>query len=389
MELESVMEFLKTTFWNNGVKDWVTALAVALAVLIFLRLLKWGLLRYFANRSQQDRWDMFELIAIIAGKTLLPFITIFAIYAGLQTIDLPERLSPWIFSIAMAALILQLTLWANSLVDYYLSRPRQSRLENNAARVTTLRAVGYIVKLVLGIIATVVILDNIPGVEITALVASLGISGIAVALAVQNILSDLFASLSIVLDKPFVIGDFIIIDDCMGSVENIGLKTTRVRSLSGEQLVFSNNDLLKSRVRNYKRMFERRVVFSIGVTYQTPLEKLKRIPTTIREIIELQASTRFDRAHFQGYGDFALKFEIVYYVLSSDYNRYMDIQQAINLSIYQSFEEEGIDFAYPTQSLYIEGKIQNNSEQFTSAQAAYRLENNDSGNTKRGRPTIS
>ena len=221
---------------------------------------------------------------------------------------------------------------------------------------TTLRAAGFIAKLVLATIAAILILDNIPGVEITALVASLGITGIAVALAVQNILSDLFASLSIVLDKPFVIGDFIIVDNYMGSVEHIGLKTTRVRSLSGEQLVFSNNDLLKSRVRNYKRMAERRVVFSIGVTYQTPLEKLKQIPATIREIIELQETVRFDRAHFQGYGDFALMFEVVYYVLDPDYNRYMDIQQAINLAIFQLFEEQGIKFAYPTQTLYIGGK---------------------------------
>jgi small-conductance mechanosensitive channel len=209
---------------------------------------------------------------------------------------------------------------------------------------------------VLAAIAAVLILDNIPGVEITALVASLGIGGIAVALAVQNILSDLFASLSIVLDKPFVIGDFIIVDNCLGTVEHIGLKTTRLRSLSGEQLVFSNNDLLKSRVRNYKRMAERRVVFSVGVTYQTPLEKLERIPTLIRDTIEAQPAVRFDRAHFQGYGDFALNFEVVYYVLDPDYNRYMDIQQGINLGIYSSFAEEGIEFAYPTRTLYIAGE---------------------------------
>lgn len=353
------MELLNVSFWNNSVKEWLTALAVALAVLIFLRLLKWGLVRYFSNRTQQDRWDVFELTASVARRTLLPFVTIFAVYAGLQILDLPPNLLPWIFSIAMAAFILQLTLWANSLADHFLNRSQQQNLKENAARLTTLRAVGFIVKLVIAAIAAILILDNIPGVEITALVASLGITGIAVALAVQNILSDLFASLSIVLDKPFVIGDFIIIDNYMGTVENIGLKTTRVRSLSGEQLVFSNNDLLKSRVRNYKRMAERRVVFSIGVTYQTPLEKLKKIPATIREIIESKEAARFDRAHFQGYGDFALKFEVVYYVLDPDYNRYMDIQQAINLAIFQSFEEEDIDFAYPTQTLYIDGKIGN------------------------------
>ncbi|MGA9537034.1 MAG: mechanosensitive ion channel family protein, partial [Desulfobacterales bacterium] len=194
-------------------------------------------------------------------------------------------------------------------------------------------------------------------------------SGIAVALAVQNILSDLFASLSIVLDKPFVIDDFIIVDNYMGTVEHIGLKTTRLRSLSGEYLVFSNNDLLKSRIRNYTRMLERRVVFSIGVTYQTPLEKLKQVPATIRKIIESQEAVRFDRAHFQGYGDFALKFEVVYYVLNPDYNRYMDIQQSINLAIFESFEKEGIDFAYPTQQLYIGDQTTSNLAQTLAEEA--------------------
>ena len=161
------------------------------------------------------------------------------------------------------------------------------------------------------------------------------------------------ASFSIVLDRPFVIGDFIIVDDYLGTVEHIGLKTTRVRSLSGEQLVFSNADLLRGRVRNYKRMYERRVVFSIGVVYQTPYEKLKQIPTLIQEIIEAQEHVHFDRAHFRQYGPYSLDFEIVYWVKNPDYNVYMNIQQAINLAIFQRFEKEQIEFAYPTQSLYI------------------------------------
>ena len=347
----------------------MTALAVALSVLIFLRLVRWVLVRYFINRVQQDRWDVPELTAAIARRTLLPFIMIFAAYAGLRVLNLPQALLPWISSITLAALILQATLWANSLVDFFLNRPRHRELKENGARMTTLRAAAFVAKLVLATVAAILILDNIPGVEITALIASLGITGIAVALAVQNVLSDLFASLSIVMDKPFVIGDFIIVDNYMGTVEHIGLKTTRVRSLSGEQLIFSNNDLLKSRVRNYKRMAERRVVFSIGVTYQTPLAKLKQIPAAIRGIIESQESVRFDRAHFQGYGDFALNFEVVYYVLDPDYNRYMDIQQAINLLIYQYFSENSIDFAYPTQTLYIDNKTRKGHEQSLAAEA--------------------
>lgn len=364
-DFRNYMVLLDISYWNNTVKNYMIALAIAVLVMIFLRVVKWIVMRYFANRPQSEKWDLVELTTIVARRTQLTFIMIFAFYAGLQILTLPAGLLPWILSIAMAALILQLTLWANALVDYFLSRSQQ----RNAARVTTLRAAGFIVKLVLAVIAAVVILDNIPGVEITALIASLGITGIAVALAVQNILSDLFASLSIVLDKPFVLGDFIIVDTHMGTVENIGLKTTRLRSLSGEQLVFSNNDLLKSRVRNFKRMAERRVVFSLGVTYQTPPETLKQIPATIRQIIESQKLTRFDRAHFQGFAESALTMEVVYYVLDPDYNRYMDVQQAINLAIFQSFADEGIEFAYPTRTLYLDGNVRQDAWQTQTAEA--------------------
>jgi small-conductance mechanosensitive channel len=169
----------------------------------------------------------------------------------------------------------------------------------------------------------------------------------------QNVLGDLFASLSIVLDKPFVLGDFLIVDEHLGNVEHIGLKTTRVRSLWGEQLIFSNSDLLNSRIRNLGRMQERRTVFALGVTYQTPREKLTRIPGILREAVEAQEKTRFDRSHFKAYGDFSLNFETVYYVTVADYNAYMDVQQAINLRIHERFEEEGIEFAYPTQTLFL------------------------------------
>jgi len=173
--------------------------------------------------------------------------------------------------------------------------------------------------------------------------------GSAVALAVQNILGDLFASFSIVLDRPFVMGDFIIVGEHLGTVEHIGLKTTRLRSLSGEQLVFSNTDLLGSRIRNYKRMAERRVVFSLGVLYQTSPEQLEKIPQMIRDIVEAQTPVRFDRAHFKEYGASSLNFEIVYYVLSSDYALYMDIQQRINYQLKSRLDANGIEFAYPTQ----------------------------------------
>jgi small-conductance mechanosensitive channel len=214
--------------------------------------------------------------------------------------------------------------------------------------------VGFLMRLVVWAAVLLLLLDNL-GVNVTTLIAGLGVGGIAVALAAQNVLGDLFASLSIVLDKPFVVGDFIAVADFMGSVEHVGLKTTRLRSLSGEQVIFSNTDLLGSRIRNYGRMFERRVVSSIGVTYQTPAAKLRRIPEIIREIVQGQSKVRFDRAHFHKLGDSSLGFEFVYYVLTADYNHYMDVQQNINLALLEKLAEEGVEFAYPTQTLFVSG----------------------------------
>ena len=208
------------------------------------------------------------------------------------------------------------------------------------------------ISFILWISAFIFLLDNL-GFNISTLVAGLGVSGIAVAIAAQGILGDLFNYFVIFFDRPFELGDFVIFDDKMGIIEKIGIKTTRIRTLSGEQLVVSNSNLVNARLHNYKRMERRRIVFRIGVTYQTPSVRLAEIPGLIREIIEGIEGTQFDRSHFQGYGDFALTFETVYYVLSPEYPKYMDIQQQINLELYRTFEEKGIDFAYPTQTLYL------------------------------------
>ena len=196
------------------------------------------------------------------------------------------------------------------------------------------------------------ILSNL-GIEITSLIAGLGIGGIAVAFALQGILSDLFSSFSIYFDKPFRIGDFIVIGDNMGTVERIGIKTTRIRTLQGEELVVSNAELTTTRVQNYKKMQNRRIVFQLGVTYETPEEKVKAIPELLRTVITDIKGVRLDRAHFASYGDSALIFEVVYFVESGDYNQYMDLQQSINFGIMEVFGKEGIEFAYPTQTLYL------------------------------------
>ncbi|MCG6907250.1 MAG: mechanosensitive ion channel family protein [Desulfobacteraceae bacterium] len=342
---------LSLTIWNNSLKAYLFALAATAGVMMALWLGRRVMIHYFTRRARESGGDGYDFMLAVAERTLFPLLLVVSLYAGKGFLSFPAGVVSWIESGAVAAVVIQTAIWANALVTFWFNRYQRQYRNLDAARVTTLRAISLAARLLLIVIAAVLILDNLPGVEITALVAGLGIGGIAIALAVQNILSDLFASLSIILDKPFVLGDFIIVDAHMGSVEYIGLKTTRLRSLSGEQLVFPNSDLLQSRIRNFKRMAERRVVFELQVTYQTPYEKLAAIPDWIADIVARQEPVRFDRAHFQGFGEFALRFEVVYYVLDADFNIYMDIQQAINLGIIQKFRQEGVAFAFPTRTI--------------------------------------
>ncbi|MCK4394561.1 mechanosensitive ion channel family protein [Candidatus Bipolaricaulota bacterium] len=346
------MLFLNWTFYGNTVWAWLLALLIMIFVGVVLRVLRGVILHRLTGFAERTATELDDLVADLLKRTRLFFLLVVSLYAGSLALTLPEVATRVISTVTVLVLLIQAGIWGTGLVSFWITRYVRRKLEEDAATATSMTALGFVIKLVLWAVLLLLALDNM-GVKIGPLIAGLGIGGIAVALALQNVLGDLFGSLSIVLDKPFVIGDFIIVGDLLGTVERIGLKTTRVRSLYGEQLVFSNSDLLNSRIRNYKRMYERRIVFSIGVTYQTPYEKLAAIPDMIREIIESLEKTRFDRAHFKEYGDFSLKFEIVYYVLTPDYNTYMDIQQAINLAICRRFEKEGIEFAYPTHTLFI------------------------------------
>ena len=224
--------------------------------------------------------------------------------------------------------------------------------ERGDEKARQLRGMTVLINVFVWVIGIVFLMDNL-GFNISAVVAGLGIGGIAIALAAQAILGDLFSYFVIFFDRPFEVGDFIIVGDKVGAVEYTGIKTTRIRALSGEQLVFSNTDLTNSRIHNYKKMERRRVVFKLGVIYQTTAEQLESIPKIVREIIESQQDVTFDRGHFATYGDFSLNFEFVYYVTGADYNKYMDIQQSINMKIYRTFEEKGIEFAYPTQTVFV------------------------------------
>lgn len=340
------------TVYQNHLLEWGIALAVVVGVFLGLRLLIGQVIRRLSALASRSETEIDDLGVKLVDRTKWLVLLAVAIYSGSLALTLPADVESLISSLVVIALLVQLAFWASEFLTFWINHQIQEHVDDDAATATTLSALHFVGKLVIWTIVFLLSLANL-GINISALIAGLGVGGIAVALALQGLLTDLFASLSIVMDKPFVIGDFVIVGEYMGNIEHIGLKTTRVRSLSGEQLIFSNNDMLNSRIRNYKRMEERRILFTIGVTYDTPSEKLERIPTMIREVVESQELTRFDRSHFKAFGDFALLFETVYYVLSADYNTYMDIQHAINLGIYRRFEDEAIEFAFPTQTLYL------------------------------------
>jgi small-conductance mechanosensitive channel len=344
--------FLDGIFFENTVRTWLFVLLVVIAAMVILRIAMRLIIRRAIAVSKWTETDIDDLVAHLLESTKFLFLLVLSLYAGSSVLTLPPKATRLINSVVVIALLAQAAIWATELLSYWITRYERQKKEEDPSSVTVITALGFIGKIVLWSIILLIALANL-GVNVSALIAGLGVGGITVGLALQNILGDLFSSLSIVLDKPFVIGDLIVVDNYLGSVEHIGLKTTRVRSLSGEELIFANSDLTRSRIHNYKSLSERRVVFSIGVVYEMPYEKLAAIPGMIQEIIEDQDQIRFDRAHFKDYGDFSLIFEIVCYVLHPDYNLYMDIQQAINLAILRRFNEEGIEFAYPTQTLFV------------------------------------
>jgi small-conductance mechanosensitive channel len=347
------MDVLQTIFYGNSVLDWLLAAGVAVVVYVALRIAQRVVKLYLEGFARRTNTDIDDVAAGVLAGTKEFFLLFVAVYAGSRILVIAPSARTAIKFVGVTSAFLQLALWGNAVIEGLLKRRVKRTLEHDPSTATTMQALGFIARLILWTVLLLMALDNLE-VEIGPLLTGLGVGGIAVALAVQSILGDLFASLSIVLDKPFVIGDFIIVGEHMGTVEHVGLKTTRVRSLSGEQLVFANSDLLSARIRNFKRMYERRVVFTIGVTYQTPRAQLAEIPGMIREIVEGQDKARFDRSHFKAYGASSIDFETVFYVQDPDYNLYMDVQQAVNLALHERFERHGIEFAYPTQTLFIE-----------------------------------
>jgi len=345
------LQILDRSVYGNSLRAWLVgaiAFALALGVLLLARRLLAYRLGALALRTTNIVDD---LGAEIARRTRLYFLLALAVAVGSRFIVLPPRIADTLDKAIALVVLLQAALWATAAVAFYVARHIERRRDAlEASNVWAIRALGVAARVMVWALVFVAVLDNL-GFDVTALVAGLGVGGIAIALAVQTILGDVLAALAIVFDKPFVVGDFIVVDNFAGTVEEIGIKTTRVRSLSGEQLVFGNAELLKSRIRNFKRLYQRRNLFTVDVTYDTPGDVVARIPAMLREIVETQQPIRFDRSHFSAYTESSLRFETVYYVLDADYNKHMDIQQAIFLAVLDRFQRERIEFAFPTRTI--------------------------------------
>ena len=344
-------DLLNTSFLQNRVSDYLIFLATLAGGILVVRIIKSIVLSRLRAWAKKTATTIDDFLIRIFEKAFLPLLYFGVFYLATRSLTLNPTLSKIIDVLGVVLLTLISIRFLVAIIRYALET-YWLRKEKDDAKVRGIKGIITVIKVIVWGIGITFLLDNL-GFKISTVIAGLGIGGIAAALAAQAILKDLFSYLAIVFDRPFEIGDFIIVGDFLGTVEYIGIKTTRVRSLGGEQLVFSNTDLTDSRVRNYKRMDRRRVVFKLGVTYQTGLEHLKEIPAIIRNVIESVAHTTFDRAHFSSYGDFSLIFEVVYYVESRDYNKYMDIQQEINLALNEEFGKRGIEFAYPTQTLFL------------------------------------
>lgn len=347
-------EFLSRVFADNPLWSWFVALVILLGVLAFFLAMRAFLTRFFTRRYQKTGKAWAERGAELTKRTTLLFLLMVAVFASSLSLRLPAEVAKVIRALIVTLFLGQLGIWGSRLTSLWVSRlSSKRRAEGDAAAATTLASVGLLIRIAIWAIVILLVLQNL-GVNVTALAAGVGIAGIAIAFAAQSILADLFSFLAIVVDKPFLVGDFIVAGDVEGIVERIGIKTTRIRSLTGEEVVVSNSELLRGWIHDYAKMRERRVVFRFAVDYQTPHEKLAKIPELVREVIESTPNVRFDRAHFKEYGEFGLIFEVVYFVLSPSYREYMDAQQAINLAIHKRFSEEDIKFALPVRRVMLE-----------------------------------
>jgi len=352
----STWSVLNIEVLGNSVSVWAIALLVATLIFIALKIGR----SVFQTRLKKQKLSYhspLQLFETLVEHTRNLFFIAMAVLVALQFLEIPSRAFKVLQSVCLIFIFIQVWLWGQKAIDFLIAKviikDRDLRTEDSLD--ATAPALRFIGQIILGSLLLLLALDNF-GFNVSALITGLGVGGIAIALAVQNILGDLFASLSILFDKPFRVGDFIQINTLQGTVEKIGLKTTRVRSLTGEELVFSNNDLLQSRIQNFRQIKERRVFFTLGLLYETPVEKLKLAEKLIISSIQDAGSTRLDRVHFSGFGDSALLFEVSYYVVSQTAREQFVVQQKVNFGILEKFNAEQIVFAYPTRTLLVKNE---------------------------------
>ena len=343
----------ETTF--AGIPLWSLCVALAATATTYAAIL--AVLHLATRRAKvwatQSHSGMALTVVDVLEGTSRTLMLVAALLVGAGLLELPgrweSRLAQWWF----VAVALQMGLWGMRGIAIgvrrYVERHSSGGMTQVSASATLM---SWGLRTLLWSVVLLAILSNV-GVNITAFIASLGVGGIAVALAVQSILADLFASLAIAVDKPFEVGDFVEVGGVSGTVQMIGLKSTRIRSLQGEQVVMSNTDLLKQTIRNYRLLQERRIVFAFGIAFDATAEQAETVPGIVRKVIESHKELRFDRAHFKAFGANALEYEVVYTVLDPGYNVYMDMQQSINLALMREFKALGVAFALPTRTVHI------------------------------------
>ena len=346
-------EILDYSLLGNHLDNYLIALGVFVLAIIVLKIFKKVVMVKIKQLVGYTETDIDDLLVKIIDSIGWPFYVFLSLYIAFQFIQLTEAVKKTFSFIVLILVSYYVVKGIQELIDYSFGKVVQRRREEEKGfDPSVLELLSKIAKWTLWVGAVIIVLQNL-GYNISALVAGLGIGGVAIAFALQNILGDIFASFSIYFDKPFQTGDFIIVGDDRGTVKKIGIKSTRIQTLQGEELVISNKELTESRVHNYKKMERRRITFSFGVIYETPTEKIREIPNIIKEIINKIELANLDRAHFKEFGRSSLNFEVVYHLNSSDPTKYMDAQQEINLAIKKRFEREGIKFAYPTQTIFL------------------------------------
>jgi small-conductance mechanosensitive channel len=350
VDFHSVMGY--SLFGNSG-REYAIALGLIVAGVVVLKLFRDIVLIQLRRIAKKTRTEVDDFIVGIIHEIHWPLYFVISSYIALQTLVLNAIVSQLINSALVIGLTYYIVHIVTALLDYLLRRAVHAREKTEKTQeAAVLRTAGKILKGIVWAVAVLFVLSNL-GYNVTTLIAGLGIGGLAIAFALQKVLEDIFSSISIYFDKPFEIGDFIVIGDNMGVVKRIGIKSTRIQALQGEEIIISNRELTSVRIQNFKKMERRRVVFSFGVVYQTSNAKLKRALEIVKEVVKNAKLADIDRVHFKSFGNSSLDFEGVYYLNSNDYNRYMDTQQEINIGIKEAFEKEKIEFAYPTQTVYL------------------------------------